>query len=83
MSKQYRVPGHFLDFRFDCIQKGDTAIQHPFTLFTDVAGKWLQLILLNMVGMIVFELIAIVTQRSQLPIISSPMPFIRRNSITT
>ena len=43
------------------------AIQHPFALTVDATWLWLSLIPLNVVGVIVLELIAIVTQPSRWP----------------
>ena len=56
---------HFLDFHFDFIQTGDTAIQHQFAqlrmqpaVFIADSSEF---------GMAVFELVFIPTQRSRLP----------------
>ena len=71
---------HFLDFRFDCIKMGDTAMQHLFAQTTDVARRgfcwflwmwsvWQSLTLLSCHTVIAMALKV------------SPIPFIRRDSI--
>ena len=39
ISKGPTCCSHFLHFHFDCIQKGEMAIQHPFALAAHAAGR--------------------------------------------
>ena len=51
----------FLDLPSDCIQTGDTAVQHPFRILADaVIADWF-----GCLGMTVFEFVGTVAQRSR------------------
>ena len=60
---------HFLNFHFVSIQKGDTAIQPPLALTADAAGRGYRsfLWMWSVIGMTVFELMAVVTRRLRWP----------------
>ena len=66
-KQQYAVGcSHILDCPSDCTQTGNTAIQHPFAKPRKQPAVAMP-IPLNVVGMTVFKLIAIVTQLSLWP----------------